>query len=621
MLAHWNLRSDMRKILTTLSAALRAIPAWRRWTYLLVAFALCLATIAAWIGDARQTQRDTISVTRLVLDARAGLVASVDILGGRLRVAYQDGKTEIATGRLPDELLVELVDRNVDIRVHQESDLDVMRVVPTLILIAISVTLIWYLLRGTSRLTVGGKYRLIRPGEMKTTFEDVAGQPEAKKDLEEIVEALKYPRRFRRVGARPPKGTLLSGPPGVGKTLLARAVAGEAGANIIVASGSQFRETFMGQGARKVRQMFALARKNAPCIVFIDEIETLGRRRGAAGAPTNVSNEEDSTLNALLVELDGFEQAEGVVLIGATNRPDMIDEALMRPGRLDRHVVLDYPDVVGRRAILRIHAKGRPLDPSVDLDKLADRLTGMSGAALARLMNEAAIAAAQRNAEAICADDIEKAYLDGLLGRAKEGRPLSEEERRIVAVHESGHALVAELYAGAKRPKQATIVPRGRSLGAVISDPGEDRRLHSMQSLKADIAVLLAGRAAESLVLGPDMITTGAADDFRQATNIALKMAGEWSMTETPVLSPMPGLSTPSAAAIEERASKLIAEIWLDVLALLKASADIHSALVERLMAKETISGEEIAEIVSKGGGRVASSDHAGLLDSETRPA
>lgn len=590
----------MRQFFSALLSLFQPIPARRRYFYL-VAFTLSISLLTWRIWAINQPEpevRPTISMTQLIQDGRAGAISNVVFQGNRMIVTYRDGHEETSVGWLPEPIFLEFVSQGIELKsAAREDGAPILEIVMTLMLASLSGAVLFTMLRGSSRFAMGGKPMLFRPGQIKSSFADVAGQPEAKIDLAEIVECLRDPARFKRLGANTPKGVLLSGPPGVGKTLLARAVAGEASAHMIVASGSNFRETYMGQGSRKVRQMFALARKKAPCIIFIDEIETLGRRRGGGGAGA-VANEEDSTLNTLLVELDGFTPSEGVVLIAATNRPDMIDEALKRPGRCDRHVVLDYPDLEGRRAILRIHAKTRPMADDVNLDELARTMTGMSGASLANLLNEAAMIAAQRHASVTTNADIEQAHLNILLGRAKDGSGLSADDIDTVAVHEAGHALIAACWPGANKPKQATIIPRGRSLGAVIPDQ-VDRKLLPRFVLRANIAVALAGRAAETIVFGADKATTGASDDFRQASNIALRMAGEWNLaTDVPDLYPTDASSPAARIIVEKRARAIIAEIWHEVCATIAKERTKLDAIAFRLKAQESVPGEEILAIV-----------------------
>ena len=405
--------------------------------------------------------------------------------------------------------------------------------------------------------------------------------------MTEIVDFLRDPETFTRLGAKAPKGALMVGPPGVGKTLLARAVAGETHSAFIAVSGADFRQTFMGLGANKVRNMFKLARKNAPCLIFIDEIETLARKRsGSAGS--GINSEEEATLNALLVEMDGFVGNKGVVVLAATNRPDLIDSAVLRPGRFDRRINLEIPDLTGRIGILKVHARNKVLAGNVDLEIVARRTTGMSGADLENLLNEAAIRGTKRAAPAITMDDIDGAYFDVLLGRVRNGAILRDDDRRAIAVHEAGHAIAAATVEGAKRPQKATIVPRGRALGVVLSTPIEDRKLVSRQQLMGDIVVCLAGRAAELKAFGAAGVSTGAEDDFKQATSLASRMASLWSMaTSTPVLSITEDSSTTARQKAEERAQTIIDDAWTQALETLDRHKNAHAALVVALLERE----------------------------------
>jgi cell division protease FtsH len=503
------------------------------------------------------------------------------------------------TGFLPEPVFLDLVEKGVEITTSSPpAGTNYAALAQNSILLLLPIFLIWNMLGGSRRFRIGGKFKVYYPGDIATTFKDVAGQPEAKADLQELVEFLKTPAKFTRLGAKIPKGWLMAGPPGVGKTLLARAVAAEAGVPMIVGSGSHFRETFMGQGANSVRNLFKLGKKHAPCLIFIDEIEVLGRRRSDSPTSGSIGNEEDATLNALLVELDGFAKSHGIVLVGATNRPDLLDPALTRPGRLDRHVSLGYPDTAGRLAILKVHSAAHPLAEDLDLHRIARKLTGTSGADLANLMNESAIRAARRGASVIEERDIDSSHMDILLGREKEGSPMREADRLTVAIHEAGHAVASALFEGASRPKQATIVPRGKSLGAVLSPPDEDRHLMSRVELVADIVVLLAGRAAEQLVLGFDKVTPGASEDFREATAIAYKMAAEWNMGgETPGLRLMPGMSQAAQAEAEAAAKVIIGDCWKLASDLLSRNEGSLKRIAEVLAEKEIVGGDEIMEI------------------------
>lgn len=372
------------------------------------------------------------------------------------------------------------------------------------------------------------KAKVSMEGKTKKTFEDVAGADEEKEELEEIVDFLKGPERFRQLGARIPKGVLLVGPPGTGKTLLAKAVAGEAGVPFFSISGSDFVEMFVGVGASRVRDLFDNAKKNAPCIIFIDEIDAVGRHRGAGLGGGH--DEREQTLNQLLVEMDGFGANEGVIIIAATNRPDILDPALLRPGRFDRQVVVDAPDVKGREAILKVHSKGKPLASDVDLSVLAKTTVGFSGADLENLMNEATLAAARKNQSEITMTDLEESIMKVVAGPEKKSRKVPDRARKLTAFHEAGHAVVSKMLPTQDRVHQVSIIPRGRAGGYTLSLPQEDTYYKSKTEMTEEIISLLGGRVAEQLVLKD--ISTGASNDIERATNIAKSMVTKYGMSE-----------------------------------------------------------------------------------------
>jgi cell division protease FtsH len=374
------------------------------------------------------------------------------------------------------------------------------------------------------------KAKLISPDTPKVTFADVAGADEAKDELQEIIEFLKDPARFSRLGGRLPKGVLLVGPPGTGKTLLARAVAGEAGRPFFQMSGSDFVEMFVGVGASRVRDLFEQGKAHAPCIIFVDEIDAVGRHRGAGLGGGH--DEREQTLNALLVEMDGFESNEGVILLAATNRPDVLDPALLRPGRFDRQVVVDAPDVKGREGILRVHAKKLPLADDVVLSIIARGTPGMSGADLANVCNEAALLAARRGAEKVAMDDFEKAKDKVMLGTERKSLVLTERERKLTAYHEAGHAVLGTKIPGLDPVHKVTIVPRGRALGITASLPAEDRHSYTKEWLEGQLAMLFGGRVAEEMIFGPEYVTTGAGNDIERATAMARRMVTQFGMSD-----------------------------------------------------------------------------------------
>jgi len=407
-------------------------------------------------------------------------------------------------------------------------------VLPNVILFLVIGGFMWYMLRQTQSgnnqaISFGrSRARLLSGDKPAVTFNDVAGVEEAKQELTEIVEFLKFPEKFTALGARIPKGVLMVGPPGTGKTLLSKAVAGEAGVPFFSISGSEFVEMFVGVGASRVRDLFDQAKKNSPCIVFVDEIDAVGRQRGAGLGGGH--DEREQTLNQLLVEMDGFETNTHVIVIAATNRPDVLDPALLRPGRFDRHVTLDRPDIRGRRAILEVHARNKPFDGQVDLEVLARQTPGFSGADLSNLINEAAILAARNNKKAIGQLELEEAIARVIAGPERKSRMITEQEKNVIAYHEIGHALVAKSLPNADPVHKVSIISRGMALGWTMQLPTEDRYLVSRSELNDDMAVILGGRVAEELIFGD--ITSGASDDIGKATKLARRMVTEWGMSE-----------------------------------------------------------------------------------------
>ncbi|MGZ6387136.1 MAG: ATP-dependent zinc metalloprotease FtsH, partial [Ktedonobacteraceae bacterium] len=424
-------------------------------------------------------------------------------------------------------------------------------------------------------------------------FKDVAGVEEAKLELEEIVEFLKYPARFVSMGARTPKGVLLVGAPGTGKTLISRAVAGEANVAFFSISGSEFVEMFVGVGAARARDLFKEAKEHAPCIIFIDEIDAVGRHRNSSG--TGGNDEREQTLNQLLVELDGFDKNTNIVVIAATNRPDVLDPALLRPGRFDRQVMLDKPDIRGRLAILEVHAKGKPLADDVDLMQLARQTVGFSGADLSNLLNEAALLAARRHQDDIGKTELEEAILRVMAGPERKSRMISEAEKKIIAYHEVGHAIVMKSIPGADPVHKVTAISRGMALGITVQAPAEDRYLMRKSELLAKMAGAMGGRASEEIIFGD--ITTGASQDIEYVTNIARRMVCEFGMsplglisfkTDSDTTSPV---SAEMAARIDKEISLLVEQAYETALSILNEKKDKLSAIAEHLIEVETIDG------------------------------
>lgn len=467
---------------------------------------------------------------------------------------------------------------------------------------------------GKGALSFGkSRARLLTRDRNQVTFNDVAGIEEAKEEVQEIIEFLKDPPKFQRLGGRIPKGVLLIGPPGTGKTLLAKAIAGEANVPFFSISGSDFVEMFVGVGASRVRDMFEQARRNAPCLVFIDEIDAVGRSRftGIGGG----HDEREQTLNALLVEMDGFDTKEGVIIIAATNRPDVLDPALLRPGRFDRQIVVDLPSLEGREAILRLHAKKLKLAPDADLRRIARGTPGFSGADLANLINEAALLAARRGAEAVEMQDLEEARDKVRWGRERRSRVLDEEEKRLTAYHEAGHAVVMVLLEDTEPLHKVSIIPRGVSLGATMQLPEKDRYTESRSRLMAVITSLMGGRAAEELVFND--ITTGAQADLRQATQIARRMVCEWGMSEElgprsfgereellflgREISRTQEFSEATARKIDEEVDRILRAGYRKARAILEDHLEQLHAVARALLEKESLEGKEIEEIIFRG--------------------
>ncbi len=459
--------------------------------------------------------------------------------------------------------------------------------------------------------------KLISDKSVKVTFADVAGIEEAKAEVEEIIQFLKSPQKFSKLGGKIPKGVLLVGPPGTGKTLLAKAIAGEAGVPFFSISGSDFVEMFVGVGASRVRDLFEQAKKNAPCIIFIDEIDAVGRHRGAGLGGGH--DEREQTLNQLLVEMDGFEGNEGIIMIAATNRPDVLDPALLRPGRFDRQIVVPTPDVKGRLEILKVHTKKIPLAENVELEKIARGTPGFSGADLANLVNEAALIAARRSKERVDMDDFEFAKDKVLMGVERRSMVLSEEEKRNTAFHEAGHALVAKLTPGTDPVHKVSIIPRGRALGVTQQLPIDDRYTYSKAYLLKVIKVLLGGRAAEEVAL--HHLTTGAGNDLERATELARKMITEWGMSDK--LGPLTfgkrdeqiflgreiakhkDYSEKTAEEIDEEVKRIVIETYNEAKKLLEENYDLLVALSNALLEKETMDGSEIDKLIEEARGTV----------------
>ncbi len=542
---------------------------------------------------------------------------------GTAQVVENDGQ-RASVNLAPDKDLLKLLnDHNVDIAV-QPSRVAApwQQAIGSLIFPLLLLGGLFFLLRraqgggGNPAMNFGkSKARVQMEPQTQVTFGDVAGIEGAKLELTEVVDFLKNPDRFTAVGAKIPKGVLLVGPPGTGKTLLAKAVAGEAGVPFFSISGSEFVEMFVGVGASRVRDLFEQAKKNAPCIVFIDEIDAVGRQRGAGLGGGN--DEREQTLNQLLTEMDGFEGNTGIIIVAATNRPDVLDSALMRPGRFDRQVVVDRPDYAGRLQILEVHARGKTLAKDVDLDKVARRTPGYTGADLANLLNEAAILAARHQLSEISMDEVNDAIERVMAGPEKKDRVMSEKRKRLVAYHEAGHALVGALMPDYDPVQKISIIPRGNAGGLTFFTPSEERMesgLYSRAYLQNQMAVALGGRVAEEIVYGEDEVTTGASNDLQQVARVARQMVTRFGMSDRlgPValgrsqggmflgrdIAAERDFSEDTAAAIDEEVSELVAEAYRRATGVLSANRPVLDELAEMLVEKETVDAEELQELL-----------------------
>ena len=556
-----------------------------------------------------------------------GNVASVTIRDGRQmsgelrRPVTTDGAEGTSfQSRLPADAPPELLDRlvadGVEVRAEESGGTwmnILITALPWILIIGLWVFFIRQMQGGGSRALSFGKSsaQLLTADTPEVTFADVAGADEAKDELQEIVEFLKTPERFGRLGGRLPKGVLLLGPPGTGKTLMARAVAGEAGVPFLSISGSDFVEMFVGVGASRVRDLFEQGKAHAPCIIFIDEIDAVGRHRGAGLGGGH--DEREQTLNQLLVEMDGFESNEGVILLAATNRPDVLDPALLRPGRFDRQVVMDSPDVRGREEILRVHTRDTPLADDVELAILARATPGLSGADLENIVNEAALLAARQDKDRVFMEDLEAAKDKVMLGAERKSLVISEEERRVTAYHEAGHAVVALRVPGLDPVHKVTIVPRGRALGLTASLPQEDRHNYTREWLEGQVTMLFGGRVAEEMQFGPEKVTTGAGNDIERATAIARRMVTEFGMSRE--IGPMSvgereeevflGKEIGHRYEVSERTAELVdAEVkaildraYETCERVLGENRELLDAIADALLERETLDGEQVRKL------------------------
>ncbi|KEF41405.1 MAG: cell division protein FtsH [Cyanobium sp. CACIAM 14] len=572
-------------------------------------------------GRAPRTLRYSDFVEAVQADQVSRVLISPD--RGTAQVVENDGQRAVVNLAPDKDLLKLLTDHNVDIAVQPNREPAAwQQAIGSLIFPLLLLGGLFFLLRraqgggGNPAMNFGkSKARVQMEPQTQVTFGDVAGIEGAKLELTEVVDFLKNPDRFTAVGAKIPKGVLLVGPPGTGKTLLAKAVAGEAGVPFFSISGSEFVEMFVGVGASRVRDLFEQAKKNAPCIVFIDEIDAVGRQRGAGLGGGN--DEREQTLNQLLTEMDGFEGNTGIIIVAATNRPDVLDSALMRPGRFDRQVVVDRPDYAGRLQILGVHARGKTLAKDVDLDKVARRTPGFTGADLANLLNEAAILAARRQLAEVSMDEVNDAIERVMAGPEKKDRVMSERRKRLVAYHEAGHALVGALMPDYDPVQKISIIPRGQAGGLTFFTPSEERMesgLYSRAYLQNQMAVALGGRVAEEIVYGEDEVTTGASNDLQQVARVARQMVTRFGMSDRlgPValgraqggmflgrdIAAERDFSEDTAAAIDEEVSALVAEAYRRATDVLVANRSVLDELAELLVEKETVDAEELQELL-----------------------
>jgi cell division protease FtsH len=590
----------------------------------LILWAIILVLIVALFNlfqapTSRSPSRE-LSFTEFMASVEGNEVNSVTIQGNNITGQARDG-TQFRTYAPDDPTLVATLRSNgVDIKAMPRSDGEttfwsiLISWFPMLLLIGVWIFFMRQMQGGGGKAMGFGKSRakMLTERQGRVTFEDVAGIDEAKQELEEVVEFLRDPARFQRLGGKIPKGVLLVGPPGTGKTLLARSIAGEANVPFFTISGSDFVEMFVGVGASRVRDMFEQGKKNSPCIIFIDEIDAVGRHRGAGLGGGN--DEREQTLNQLLVEMDGFEANEGVILIAATNRPDVLDPALLRPGRFDRQVVVPNPDIIGREKILKVHTRKTPMSPDVELTVIARGTPGFSGADLANLVNEAALLAARKAKRVVTMLEFEEAKDKVMMGAERRSMVMTEDEKKLTAYHEAGHALIMLHAKGHEPLHKVTIIPRGRALGVTMFLPERDKYSQSMMELKAMIASLFGGRVAEEMIFGVDHVTTGASDDIKRATGIARRMVTEFGFSEKlgPLLynadqeevflghsvSQQKNVSDATAEVIDQEVRRFVEEGEATARTILDEHKGDLEIIAQGLLEYETLSREEIEALL-----------------------
>lgn len=588
-----------------------------------VLFYLLIIMVIIWMFDLygeKNSKPADISYTSFMQHVQQDEIKQVTIVDNVISGKLKDGK-EFSTVAPNDSKLVEKLEaKKVDIKAELPPQPPWWMSILSSILPMLIIVGLWFMLMnqggaGGGKVMNFGKSRARRYDEekLKITFKDVAGAEEAKQELEEVVEFLKHPQKYNDLGAKIPKGVLLYGPPGTGKTLLAKAVAGEAGVPFFSISGSDFVEMFVGVGASRVRDLFDQAKKSAPCIVFIDEIDAVGRQRGAGLGGGH--DEREQTLNQLLVEMDGFSANEGIIMIAATNRPDILDPALLRPGRFDRQIVVDRPDIKGRTEILKVHVKGKPVGPDVNLDVIAQRTPGFTGADLSNLVNEAALLTARKDKKAINMPEMEEAAERVIMGPERKSRVISDKEKRLTAYHEGGHTIVGMLLEHTDPVHKVTIIPRGRAGGYTLSLPKEDKYYATRSEMLDELKVLLGGRVAEALVLKE--ISSGASNDLQRATQLARQMICEYGMSENigPVtfghrqdqvflgrdIARDKDYSEEVAAEIDKEVRSFMEDAYAATEKLLSDNIDKLHVIAKALMEKETLEEEEINQLVKYG--------------------
>ncbi|MDF3811468.1 ATP-dependent zinc metalloprotease FtsH [Rhodopseudomonas sp. BAL398] len=582
---------------------------------------LLLALFTLFQNPSQRTAAQDISFSQLLTEVDQNKVRDVVIQGPEIRGTFTNGSSFQTYAPNDPTLVSRLYNGKVSITAKPPGDNVPWFVsllvswLPFIALIGVWIFLSRQMQGGAGKAMGFGKSRakMLTEAHGRVTFEDVAGVDEAKQDLQEIVEFLRDPGKYQRLGGRIPRGVLLVGPPGTGKTLIARAVAGEANVPFFTISGSDFVEMFVGVGASRVRDMFEQAKKNAPCIIFIDEIDAVGRHRGAGLGGGN--DEREQTLNQLLVEMDGFEANEGVILIAATNRPDVLDPALLRPGRFDRQVVVPNPDVVGREQILKVHVRKVPLAPDINLKVIARGTPGFSGADLMNLVNEAALTAARRNKRMVTQAEFEEAKDKVMMGAERKSLVMTEEEKMLTAYHEGGHAIVGLNVIATDPIHKATIIPRGRALGMVMQLPERDKLSMSLEQMTSRLAIMMGGRVAEELIFGRQKVTSGASSDIEQATRLARMMVTRWGLSEElgtvsygenqdevflgMSVSRTQNASEATVQKIDAEIKRLVEEGYNEATRILTEKRADLEALAKGLLEFETLSGDEITDLLN----------------------